>query len=33
VPDAAFMIRVLDAERLKTAAGVARYRGEFDEAL
>lgn len=33
VPDEAFMILILDVAVMKNAAGVARYRDEFDEAL
>jgi len=31
VPDAAFMVVVLDATAMATASGVARYRAEFNE--
>jgi len=30
VPDEAFMVRILDAAAVAGAAGVARYRPEFD---
>ncbi|MCG8039286.1 MAG: N-acetyltransferase, partial [Candidatus Thiodiazotropha taylori] len=33
VPDEAFMIAVFDQEVLPKQGGVARYRGEFDEAM
>ena len=33
VPDEAFMILIMDASVMKSAAGVARYRDEFDEAM
>jgi putative acetyltransferase len=31
VPDAAFMVLILDADAMRGVAGVARYRPEFDE--
>jgi len=33
VPDEAFMIVVFDRNRLPTSGGIARYHGEFDEAM
>jgi putative acetyltransferase len=33
VPDEAFMILIMDVAVMKSAAGVARYRDEFDEAM
>jgi len=33
VPDEAFMVAVLDDDALPKAGGVARYRGEFDDAI
>jgi putative acetyltransferase len=33
VPDAAFMIMVLDESVMEGVSGVARYRSEFDEAM
>lgn len=33
VPDAAFMVIVADGSVLPEAGGVARYRGEFDDAM
>ena len=33
VPDEAFMIRILDAEAMAGAAGVAHYRPEFDTVI
>jgi putative acetyltransferase len=33
VPDEAFMIRILDREAMAGAAGVARYRPEFDTVI
>jgi putative acetyltransferase len=33
VPDEAFMVTVLDDDALPKAGGVARYRGEFDDAI
>ena len=32
IPDAAFMVRILDAAAMKNVSGIARYRPEFDEA-
>jgi putative acetyltransferase len=31
VPDAAFMVLILDANAMTGVSGVARYRAEFDE--
>ena len=33
VPDAAFMVLVLDASSMADVTGVARYREEFDAAM
>jgi putative acetyltransferase len=33
IPDEAFMIVVFDPDALPKAGGVAKYRGEFDEAM
>ena len=33
VPDEAFMAMILDEEKMAGVQGVARYRGEFDEAM
>lgn len=33
VPDEAFMVAVLDNDALPKAGGIARYRGEFDDAI
>jgi len=33
VPDEAFMVLILDVAVMKSVAGVARYRDEFDEAM
>ena len=33
VPDEAFMVLVLDEDTMSSVSGVARYRGEFDQAM